>query len=109
ERLSELTPLARVPDRALDRGARDPDRLRGDADASAIETRERDAEPAADLAEHRVGADARILEDERARIGCEQAHLVIRRTEAHARSVHRKDERGDAGGWSALLGRADAH
>src|SRR5207244_7605569 len=79
ERLSELPPLTRVSERALDRGTRDPDRLRRDADASAIETGERDAEPAADLDEHRVGADARVVADARDRTGRDGTeHVTLR-------------------------------
>src|SRR5204863_2893528 len=82
-----------------DGGAGDPDGLRRDADPAAVQSGERELEALADLAEHRVRADARLLEDDRARVRCAEAHLRLGLADGQPRRVALHDERGDAFVW----------
>ena len=96
DRPAELPPLLRVSAGDLERAACDPDGLRRDADAPAIESGHRDREAFPHVAQHRVGADDGVLHDERARIRRAQAELVLRWSYGHSRCVQRQHERGDA-------------
>src|SRR6185503_15807360 len=96
DRAAELFSTLPVRGGTLERGAGDPDGLRGDADATAIEPRERELKALADLAEHRIRADTCLVENDRARVRCAQAHLALGFSDHEAGRVARDDEGGDA-------------
>src|SRR5439155_2624739 len=96
DRASELRACASVRDRSLERGSRDADRLRRDADAAAVESREREREALADIAEHRSGPDPRIFEHDAARVGGTKTHLRFGLADREAHRLSGHDERGDA-------------
>src|SRR5204863_325907 len=96
DRPAELPPLLRVSAGDLERAACDPDGLRRDADAPAIESGHRDREAFPHLAQHCVGADGGVLHDERARVRRAQAELLLRWSYGHSWSVQRQHERSDA-------------
>ncbi len=62
DRLAERVARARVRERLVERGLSDAERLRGNGDPPALERPHRQAEAAPNLTEHRVGADADVLE-----------------------------------------------
>src|SRR5439155_636731 len=78
------------------RVARDADRLRRDTDAAAVESREREREALADIAEHRSGPDPRIFEHDAARVGRTKTHLRFGLADREAHRLGGHDERGDA-------------
>ena len=93
-RLPNCSPLERVRARDVEGGLRDPERLRGDPDAAAVERRHRDAEAAALLVEQPVAADARALDreiDGRRRV---EAELLLLARDPHVLGV--EDEARDA-------------
>ena len=84
---AEALALLRVGDRLLERGARDAERLRGDADAPAVERGHRDLEALADVADDRARrGDLAVLEEDRARVRGVDAELVVVRRSACSRA-----------------------
>src|SRR3989454_1043341 len=77
DRHAERLALARVPDRPLVGAGRDADRLRGDADAPAVEGGQRDVKAPALLADPVGGGDAAGIEDQLGGVGGADAELVL--------------------------------
>ena len=84
--LPKVLPLLAVGDRVLERAARDAERLRGDADAAAVEGAHRHLEAVALVAEAQPGGDLhssrKIWQVPEPR----DAELALGRTAAHARA-----------------------
>ena len=93
---AELPALARVGDRVVGRALRDPDGLRGGAQARALERAQRHRQAPADLADHVRVRHAHVLEDRLARRRGADAELVLELADAEARPVGLHHERGDA-------------
>ena len=92
-RLPERLPLLRVFARDVVRGLRDAERLRGDADAAAVERRHRDGEALVLLVQEAVALDVRALDDDVVRRRRVEAELLL--VARHANVVGVEDERGD--------------
>ena len=75
--LAELRALVCVGECGFERGAGDAERLRGDADASAFEIRQRDAQAFAALAEQIVFGDGAVFRRNRAGVGGADAEFMF--------------------------------
>src|SRR5438067_4726 len=75
--LAERLALPRVGERCVERGARDADRLRGDADPPAVEAGKRDLQSAPRLAQQVLGRNLEILELDLASVVAAMAELVL--------------------------------
>ena len=94
--LAERLALLGVGQRRLVGRARHAERLRGDADAPAFEVRQRDAIPLPFPAEHQIGGQFHVLEDELRGVGGALPELVFEPRDAVARRLGRHDEGADA-------------
>ncbi len=92
DRLAELLALFRVIARRLVGRPRHADRLRGDADAPALEIGERDLQAHAFRAEPIGDGHAHVLEDEGAGVGGMLAELQLHPLDAEAGRIRRHDE-----------------
>src|SRR5436190_2224999 len=86
--MPECLPLRRVRTRDLVAGLRDPERLRGDADAPAVERSHGDAKTSVLLVKQPVATDPRTLDDD-----------VVRRGQAGARN-ETSARRSHTTGWA---------
>src|SRR5438477_367721 len=93
--LSERLALLGIREGVLETRARDPDRLRRDRDAAAVEGRERDLVSLIRLAEETRGRHSRILEDELRGIRSADAELLLELAYRESRRVFLDDESGD--------------
>jgi hypothetical protein len=73
----ELLPFARKAHRLVERGLGDPERLRGDADSSAVEARERDPHSHPFRTEQILGGNTAVLEDELDRRRRLEPHFLL--------------------------------
>ncbi len=96
DRLAERPPLARIGKRCVERRARHADRLRGDADAPALEVRERDPVTIAFAPEQVRCRDRAILEHDLRRIRRALAELFLDARDDKAGRLRLDDERRDA-------------
>jgi hypothetical protein len=70
--------------------------LRGDADASPLEVGERDLVAFAFVAEHQIGGELDLLEDELRGVGGPLAELVLDPCDAKTGAVGRHEKSADA-------------
>ena len=84
-----------VGERRLVSRARHAERLRGDADTSAFEVRERDAIALALLAEHQIGGQLHVLEDDLRGVRGALPQFVLEPGDAVAGGVGRHDKGAD--------------
>src|SRR5256885_13913172 len=98
DRHAERLALARVPDRPLVGAGRDAHRLRGDADASAVEGGQRDVKAPAFLADPVGGGDAAGVEDQLGGVGGAGAELVLRLADREAGRAPFDDQPADPAG-----------
>ena len=95
DRLAHRLARLRVLERVVGRALRDPERLRGDARARAVEDPHRDLEALALLAEQVRGGDAAVVEGELAGGRAGDAHLRLQASDGEARRIRLDEERGD--------------
>ena len=96
DRLAELLPLARVPDRVIEGTLRETDHLRADADASFVQRLDGHLVALADLAEHVRPRDAALLEQQLARAAGADAELVLLFPDGEPVEFPLDEERRDA-------------
>src|SRR4051812_46969818 len=96
DRLAERDALLRVLAGVVGRALRDADRLRGGAEARALERAERDGQAAALLADEVLRRHADILEQRVAGRRAVDPHLVLELRDREALGVLRDDERARA-------------
>jgi hypothetical protein len=93
---AEALALLRIGQRRLERGARHADRLRGDADAAALQAGQGDLVAHAFFADQVLGRDAAVLEHDLRRVRRMLAHLVFDAGDDVAGRIGRHPEGADA-------------
>src|SRR5207253_5732178 len=96
ELLPERFAFLGIGERRLIGGAGHAERLRGDADAPAFEVGEGDAIALALAAEHQIGGQLHLLEDELRGVGGALAELLLEPRDTIARRRGRYDKGADA-------------
>ncbi len=95
DRLAEGIALLRIGERGIERCLRDTHRLRRDADATAVERRQRDLQPFAGSAEHVLLRYLEIVEHDLAGVAGAMTELLLAAGDDIARRVGPSHEAGD--------------
>src|SRR5580704_1780772 len=96
DRLAEGRALAGIGEGGLISGARHPDRLRSDPDAAAFQVGERNLVAFAFRAQHQIGGQLDLLEDELGGVGGALAELVLDPGHPKTGAVGRYEKGADA-------------
>ena len=107
--LAELDALLGIAQRVLKRALGDAQRLRGDADASAVQRGHGNLEALALLAQQVFLGNLHVVEDQLRRGGGANTHLVIVVAELKALPALLHDESGDAPGADVRRGDGENH